>query len=149
MPPGGSIVTAVEFGLDPGDAAPLRDRLKECMAYKKASQPMGAASAGCCFKNPTLGEAIEGVGDEGTRVSAGMLIDRAGCKGLRQGGAAVSEAHANFLVTDDGAKARDVIALMERVEARVRDTFGVTLEREVVVWTRHDGARTSAGEDCR
>ena len=78
-----------------------------------------------------------------------MLIDRAGCKGLRQGGAAVSEAHANFLVTDDGAKARDVIALMERVEARVRDTFGVTLEREVVVWTRHDGARTSAGEDCR
>ena len=130
------VVVGVEFGLEPGDPVAIRDRLKSCMAYKKNSQPMAADSAGCCFKNPLLAEPIDGIGEEGSRVSAGMLIDRAGCKGLRSGGAVVSGEHANFLVTEQGACAGDVIRLMDKVVVRVRDTFGVELEREVVVWRR-------------
>jgi UDP-N-acetylmuramate dehydrogenase len=130
------VITAVELALTPADPAALRTRLKEVMAYKKSSQPLAADSAGCCFKNPTLSEAVWGVGEAGQRVSAGLVIDRAGLKGLRAGGARVSEVHANFLVTDRGALARDVINLMGEVERRVLDTFGIRLEREVVVWER-------------
>lgn len=133
---GGYIVTGCEIELRRGDPDALRARLKEVMAYKKSTQPMADRSAGCCFKNPTLVEAVDGVGQPGARASAGLLIDRAGCKGLSIGGASVSERHANFFPVAKGAKASDVIALMEEVERRVLDTFGVTLEREVVVWTR-------------
>lgn len=130
------VIVGAEFSLIPGDPVALRDRLKSCMAYKKSSQPMGEPSAGCCFKNPVLEQSIEGVGEAGARVSAGMLIDRAGCKGIRVGGARVSESHANFLVTGDEARAADVVALMHEVVRRVNDRFGVPLEREVVVWSR-------------
>jgi UDP-N-acetylmuramate dehydrogenase len=68
------------------------------------------------------------------RVSAGMLIDRAGCKGLRIGSAHVSTGHANFLVADKGGRAGDVIALMREVQRRVAEAFGVQLQPEVVVW---------------
>ena len=139
------VVVAVEFQLEPGDPVPIRDRLKSCMEYKKASQPMSADSAGCCFKNPVVPDSIDGVAEAGTRVSAGLLLDRAGCKGLRVGGAGVSEAHANFLVTDAGACARDVVGLMERVAARVYEAYGVMLEREVVVWSRGTGGATPGG----
>jgi UDP-N-acetylmuramate dehydrogenase len=112
--------------------------LKEVMAYKKSTQPMGEKSAGCCYRNPTLRGDIDGIAAAGARVSAGMLIDRAGCKGLCVGGARVSEQHANFLTVRAGARAADVISLMERVERRVLDRFGVSLEREVVVWRREE-----------
>lgn len=135
---GDLVLTGVELQLTPGDPALLRDRLKEVMAYKKGSQPMGDASAGCCFKNPTLAADVEGIGAKGARVSAGLLIDRAGLKGLRLGGAEVSPLHGNFLVARDGGTARDLIRLMREVERRVFDRFGVSLEREVVVWSRSD-----------
>lgn len=69
-------------------------------------------------------------------MSAGMLIDKAGCKGMREGGATVSERHANFIVTEEGCRAADVIRLMERVRAQVRERMFVELEPEVVVWRR-------------
>jgi len=65
-----------------------------------------------------------------------MLIDRAGLKGLRVGGASVSPRHANFIVTGADAKARDVIELMDRVALGVFARFGVTLHPEVVIWRR-------------
>lgn len=105
----------------------LRERLKEVMAYKKSSQPMAENSAGCCFKNAW---------HEGKLTSAGMLIDRAGCKGMTVGGAEVSHVHGNFLITKPGCKARDVIELMERVREKVKATFGVHLQNEVAVWKR-------------
>jgi len=109
------------------------------MAYKKRSQPMADASAGCCFKNPTLAAEVSELGEHGLagkRVSAGMLIDRAGLKGLRVGAAEVSPVHGNFLVPREGATAGDVIRLMVEVERRVLERFGVRLAREVVVWER-------------
>lgn len=132
----GYIVTGCEIGLRRGDPARLRERLKQVMAHKKVTQPMAADSAGCCFKNPTLGRTIEDIGESGDRVGAGLLIDRAGCKGLAVGGARVSTRHANFFPVEKGAHAADVIGLMEEVERRVLDAFGVRLEREVIVWQR-------------
>lgn len=137
----GVVVCEVVFALDDVGAAgagALRDRLKEVMSYKKSSQPMADASAGCAFKNPTLAAGIDGVGEAGERVSAGKLIDLAGCKGLRLGSAVVSERHGNFITADvkreDGGRGDDVYALMCEVRTRVLDRFGVRLEREVVVW---------------
>ncbi len=133
------VVTGVELRLTPGDPGRLRLRLLEVMAYKKASQPMADRSAGCVFKNPIAPPGLR-LGDEeiafGSRVSAGRLIDLAGCKGLRVGGARVSERHANFIVTEGGARAGDVIALMGLVAERVLERFGAALEPEVVVWRR-------------
>ncbi len=138
---GGLIITGVDLALEPGaDPAALRTRLKEVMAYKAKSQPMADNSAGCCFKNPTLTSNLTtGEGEHfaaGSRVGAGLLIDRAGLKGLRIGGASVSDRHANFIVTAEGAAARDVIQLMDEVARRVHERFGVALQREVVVWSR-------------
>ncbi|HEX2839045.1 MAG TPA: UDP-N-acetylmuramate dehydrogenase [Phycisphaerales bacterium] len=131
------LITGVELQLTPGDPTALAARKKEINDAKKASQPLNANSAGCCFKNPTLREAIPGIGDAGKRVSAGLLIDRAGLKGLRVGGAEVSDRHGNFIVVDkEHAKARDVIELMEKVASGVQREFGVPIEREVVVWRR-------------
>ncbi len=128
------VIEAVELRLAPGDAAAARAKLIEVMDYKKRTQPMAAHSAGCTFKNPTLEAGIEGIGAPGARVSAGLLIDRAGCKGLRIGGAHVSEQHANFFATDEGCRAGDVLALMAEVTRRVHERFGVRLHPEVVVW---------------
>jgi UDP-N-acetylmuramate dehydrogenase len=141
---GNLIVTECELQLAPDDATRVRRKLKEVMAYKKTSQPMAEKSAGCTYKNPTLEEDVpeffDAGGRAGRRISAGLVIDRAGLKGLCAGGAAVSDVHANFLVTKPGATARDVINLMNEVERRVADRFGIRLEREVVVWSRGGGA---------
>ncbi len=130
------IITRVAFALTPDDPTVVRNRLRECMDYKKRTQPMGERSAGCTFKNPLLLENIADIGAAGARVSAGKLIDRAKCKGLSVGAATVSEHHANFLTTQAGATASDLIELMTCVEQRVFDRFGVKLDREVVVWGR-------------
>jgi UDP-N-acetylmuramate dehydrogenase len=130
------IITEVELALTPGDPKVLQAKNAEVMAYKAGSQPLKADSAGCVYKNPILPHALPEIGDAGARVSAGMLIDRAGCKGLSVGGATVSPHHANFVVTAKGCRAGDVLALMERTTARVFDAFGVTLEPEIVIWRR-------------
>jgi len=85
-----------------------------------ATQPLGAATAGCVFKNPA--------GDH-----AGRLIEVAGCKGWREGGAVVSSRHANFIENAGGATAAQVLALLERVRRQVRAVSGVDLEPEVEV----------------
>lgn len=130
------IITGVELTLEPKDPEACRAELKRCLDHKTASQPLKEKSAGCVFKNPVLMEDLADLGVENQRVSAGMLIDRAGCKGMRVGGASVSSVHANFFVVEPGAKARDVIDLMGRVRQRVIDVFGVALDREIVVWER-------------
>ena len=106
------------------------------MALKKKSQPLSERSAGCCFRNPTLKQEISNVGVPGARVSAGQLIDLAGGKGLRVGGAQVSDRHANFITARKGCTAADVLALIESLQTKVRDKFGLMLEPEVVIWKR-------------
>lgn len=128
----GLIVTGVDLRLRVGDPARLRAALKDVMAYKRDSQPMSDHSAGCVFRNPTV---------NGARVSAGKLIDEAGCKGWTVRGARVSEVHANFIVAGPGATAADVLRLIDQVRDRVRLDSGVELETEVVIW-RRGGAKS-------
>ncbi|MBX3357038.1 MAG: UDP-N-acetylmuramate dehydrogenase [Phycisphaeraceae bacterium] len=130
------VVTSVDLRLKRDDPSRVRARLKEVMAYKKKSQPLGDRSAGCVFKNPTLRIEIPNIGVPGARVSAGMLLDKAGCKGMTVGGAAVSSHHANFFTARKGCTAGDMILLIEQARARVADRFGVTLDTEVVIWKR-------------
>lgn len=134
------IVTGAVLQLEPGDKADIAASRAECMAYKAKSQPLGEKSAGCVFKNPTLTDSIEGIGEAGDRVSAGMLIDRAGLKGLSVRGASVSDVHANFITTTTDARARDVIELIELVRHRTEERFGVQLHNELVIWSDREGA---------
>lgn len=124
--PEGIILWGV-FELKESTTLEVRARLKEYFNYKRATQPMADSSSGCMFKNPLL--------HDGTRVSAGKLIDMAGLKGLRVGSAWVSPVHGNFIsVEKTGARASDVAALVEEITTRVFDAHGITLEREVVFW---------------
>ena len=115
------------------DPVACRTRVMEIFKYKKSTQPMGAASAGCMFRNPVM--------PDGSRESAGKLIDLAGLKGLRVGSAVVSETHGNFLAFDrasNAAAARtdDMRRLIEQVQVGVEKRFGVRLATEVVYWRR-------------
>jgi UDP-N-acetylmuramate dehydrogenase len=131
----GAIITHAEFRLRQSDPGAVKAKFNEVNAYKKSTQPsMAERSAGCCFKNPTLIEGLRDVGTAGTRVSAGLLIDRAGCKGLSRGQAVVSDQHANFLIAKPGCTAADVLELMRAVRDAVRSRFGIVLEPEVVIW---------------
>jgi UDP-N-acetylmuramate dehydrogenase len=96
-------------------------RCREVFERKRDSQPLELPSAGCVWKNPP--------GD-----AAGRLVDAAGCKGLRIGGAEVSAVHANFVVNRGGATCADVLTLMEQVRLRVHEQSGVLLQREVIHW---------------
>jgi UDP-N-acetylmuramate dehydrogenase len=107
--------------LEEDDPKELARRMQKQWIIKKASQPMGHQSAGCVFKNP------RGVG-------AGELIDRAGLKGTRIGGAVVSDRHANFIIAEPECTSQDVLRLIDLIRNQVRDRMGVDLELELEVW---------------
>ncbi len=123
------------FELSHDDPEALARRVKEIFLYKKTSQPLAENSAGCAFKNP-VDPAVDLADYSGAppRISAGKLIDQAGLKGFRTGGAQVSEHHANFIITHPRCTAGDVLAVMDHVADVVYHRYGVRLEREVVVW---------------
>lgn len=125
----GEIVLSGVFAVAPGDPAALRSVARESLAFRKRTQPLDTPSAGCIFQNPN--PAVDRVPD-GVPPSAGALVDRAGLKGLRVGGARVSPAHGNFIVNDGTATALDIHRLIERCRAGVRARFGVELREEVV-----------------
>ncbi len=118
--PEGTIITGASFLLHEGVKADVMSNVGEIMAVRKAKHPLQYRSAGSVFKNP-----------KGT--PAGRLIDEAGLKGTRIGGAMVSEQHGNFIINKGDATAADIIALIERVEARVLEKQGLRLEREVKI----------------
>ena len=120
------------FCVTPSDAVACRKRVKEIFLYKRSTQPLAASSAGCMFRNPLL--------PSGARESAGKLIDLAGMKGARVGGAFVSPEHGNFLAVDKGARTDDLRALVERVRLAVLKTHSIELETEVVFWRRGEDA---------
>jgi UDP-N-acetylmuramate dehydrogenase len=116
----GVVIEAVLRG-QPGERTQLIAQARDVLQQKLAAQPYSEFSAGCAFKNP-IGQ------------SAGRMIDLAGCKGLRVGGAQVSEQHGNFIINSGEARASDVIELMRLVTARVYEAHGLTLQPEVQVW---------------
>jgi UDP-N-acetylmuramate dehydrogenase len=123
------IVLSVDFRAGRGDPAALRAVARESLAYRKRTQPLASASAGCIFQNPD--PAVDRI-PEGIPASAGALVDRAGLKGSGRGGARVSAAHGNFIVNEGTATAGEIRALIEECRDRVRARFGVELHDEIV-----------------
>jgi UDP-N-acetylmuramate dehydrogenase len=120
-PQGGKcLVWKVELALTESAPKVVREKMQDIYKKKKATQPVTAKSAGCVFKNP-----------EGK--SAGMLLDQAGMKGLKLGGMAFSDIHANFLTNVGGGTSKDALALIEHGRTSVVEKFGVNLEMEVIL----------------
>jgi UDP-N-acetylmuramate dehydrogenase len=115
------IILSATFALSEDDPQRILKQVKQIWIYKKNTQPLAHRNAGCIFKNPR-------------GLSAGALIDRAGLKGRRVGGAFVSEKHANFILVDDGAKASDVLKLINTIRETVYKNSQVYLEMEIEVW---------------
>lgn len=112
------VILGARLSLVKGDRAAIEEKMRELAARRRASQPLDLPSAGSVFKRP------EGY-------FAGKLIEDSGLKGLRIGGAEVSQKHAGFIVNRGGATAADVRALVEEIRARVLAACGVELECEI------------------
>jgi UDP-N-acetylmuramate dehydrogenase len=116
------VILSAEFELQREDPESVVRRMRRVWIIKKENQPYGHQLSGCIFKNPA------------PDVSAGALIDQAGLKGTRYAGAEVSDRHANFIVAHPGAKAADVLQLIDRVRQRVWQQFGYELELQIQIW---------------
>ena len=123
------LVLSADFRVGSGDPAALRAVARDSLAYRKRTQPLESASAGCIFQNPD--PAVDTL-PAGIPASAGALVDRAGLKGSREGAARVSPTHGNFIVNEGGASAADIRRLIERCREQVRSQFGVELRDEIV-----------------
>lgn len=115
---GGRYIVSAELELTPGNGDDIRAAMADYNKRRSDKQPLSYPSAGSTFKRP------EGY-------FAGALIEGAGLKGASVGGAAVSEKHAGFIINTGGATAADVMALIEYVQKKVREKYGVDLEPEV------------------
>jgi len=129
----GEIILSATFQLKPAaesgkDSYTLETEMQECMAKRKASQPLNMPNAGSTFKRLAVGAA-----DMPQQIAPGYYIEQAGLKGYRMGGAEVSTVHANFIVNAGGATAADIKNLSEYVQKTVADKFGVQLQREIIL----------------
>jgi UDP-N-acetylmuramate dehydrogenase len=115
------VILQARLQLEADDPQEISKRLQKHWIIRKASQPMGHQCAGCVFKNPR-------------GASAGELIERAGLKGTRIGGAVVSDRHANFVVAEPDCTGSDVLRLIDVIRDQVRDRLDVELELELEVW---------------
>jgi UDP-N-acetylmuramate dehydrogenase len=113
------ILTEALYQGAPGDPAAILREMEEVAEYREKNQPIRERTGGSTFKNPPSS-------------SAWKLVDQAGCRGLRVGGAKVSEMHCNFLINDGGATGEDIERLGENVRARVKERSGVTLQWEII-----------------
>lgn len=120
LAPGSLVLTWAELELVEGSVEELKGRMDAALAKRRASQPLDLPNAGCVFKNP-----------EGA--NAGAMIEACGLKGRRSGAAEISPLHANFVVNSGGAKAADVLALMQVASQAVRERFQVDLKREILI----------------
>ena len=108
--------------------ADLEAELAECVAKRKATQPLNMPNAGSTFKRLDAGAA-----DTPAQVAPGYYIEQAGLKGKRIGGAEVSTLHANFIVNAGNATAKDILELSELVQKSVAEKFGIELKREIIL----------------
>jgi len=120
----GELLLGATFHLRHDDPEQIKERMDEVKRKRLATQPHGARSAGCFFKNPPA-----------STIGTGKIIDELGMKGQRRGSAVVSPVHANFIVTEgEDARAEDALALAEEIRERVRREQGIELEYEVELW---------------
>jgi len=119
----GEVVARAEFKLEPADEAQVKATLADLRGRRKEAQPAGIKTFGSTFKNPDDPRAAGR--------TAGQLLDAAGCRGMRVGGAGFSPKHANFVENFGGATTADVVALMAAGRERVKQEFGIELEPEV------------------
>jgi UDP-N-acetylmuramate dehydrogenase len=115
------VILQARLQLEADDPQEISKRLQKHWIIRKASQPMGHQCAGCVFKNPR-------------GASAGELIEQAGLKGTRIGGAVVSDRHANFVVAEPDCTGSDVLRLIDVIRDQVRDRLDVELELELEIW---------------
>lgn len=121
----GELLLGATLSLHPDDSEQIRARMEKAKNQRLATQPHGARSAGCFFKNAPA-----------SPIGTGKMIDDLGLKGTRRGGATVSQKHANFIVTEgEEAKAADALALAEEIRERVKREHGIDLEYEVELWS--------------
>jgi UDP-N-acetylmuramate dehydrogenase len=118
---GSKFILSAEFEVADDDPHRILKQVRKIWMVKKNAQPLANRSAGCIFRNPR-------------GMSAGALIDRAGMKGQRVGGAHVSEKHANFILADEGVTAFDVLKLIDKIRDAVAKESNVLLEKEIQVW---------------
>ncbi len=134
----GELLLGVTLKLRQDDSAKIVERMAEVKRQRMETQPHGARSAGCFFKNPP-----------GSGLSTGKMIDEMGMKGERRGGAVVSPVHANFIVTEgDNARASDAFGLAEEIRERFRREHGIELEYEVEMWRSGDRGGNDAGREA-
>jgi UDP-N-acetylmuramate dehydrogenase len=120
----GELLLGATLRLTPDDPEKIKARMEDAKSQRLATQPHGARSAGCFFKNPPAGT-----------VGTGKMIDDLGMKGTRKGSAVVSPVHANFIVTEgENARAEDALSLAEEIRERVKREHGIELEYEVELW---------------
>ena len=130
---GNRVILRAAFHLQFGDSTSLRIVMKERRDDREAKGHYRAPCAGSAFKN-----------NRGFGSPSGVLIDSCGLKGRRSGGAAVSDWHGNIIINDQGAHARDILALLEEVAREVQQSTGFLMEREILAvgdWEEDDGGR--------
>ena len=116
------VILSADIELRQEDPESVVKRMRRVWILKKENQPYGHQSSGCIFKNPT------------SDLAAATLLDQSGMKGLRVGGAQVSERHSNYIVTDRGAKSDDVLQLIDVIREKVRAQYGFELELAIQIW---------------
>lgn len=116
------VILSAELEFEPEDPEAVVRRMRRIWIVKKENQPYGHQSSGSIFRDPT------------PEVSARVVIEQAGLKGAKVGGAEVSDRHANFIVAHPGATSADVLGLIELIRQQVRLQFGYDLELQIQVW---------------
>ncbi len=129
--PEGAVLTAATFRAATGDPAELAARMDAQIARRDATQPTKDRSAGSTFRNPA-GFSSNGRADDVHDLKAWKVIDDAGLRGARVGGAQMSEKHSNFMINTGDATATDLETLGEEVRKKVYDSSGITLEWEIM-----------------
>lgn len=120
-----NIVVETEFTLVPGDRAEMDRIMGQHAAQRARRHEKGLHTAGCFFKNPVL--------PDGSKIAAGQLLEAAGAKEIREGGAGVHAFHANYIVNRGGATAQEVLRVAKEMKRRVEEANGIALEAEVMV----------------
>jgi UDP-N-acetylmuramate dehydrogenase len=127
------ILTELRLKLTAGQPSRIHEQISKYLEVRRSTQPLSEASAGCTFKNPE-------------NQGAGRLIDELGLKGFQNGRAMISRKHANFIINTGGATAADVTGLIKLIRKRVRETFNVQLELEVIILDEYGNILDPGGE---